>query len=63
MWVEHNEGNVQEGLKKEDKQLDYSWQLSELKSRTSPPFRLHMISIWRIWINSFVKKATPGTQT
>jgi CHAT domain-containing protein len=36
MWVEHNEGNVQEGLKKEDKQLDYSWQLSELKSRTSP---------------------------
>jgi CHAT domain-containing protein len=34
MWVEHNEGNVQEDFK--EKQLDYSWQLSELKSRTSP---------------------------
>lgn len=34
MWVEHNEGNVQENFK--EKQLDYSWQLSELKNRTSP---------------------------
>jgi CHAT domain-containing protein len=34
MWVEHNEGNVQDNFK--EKQLDYSWQLSELKSRTSP---------------------------
>lgn len=32
--VEHNEGNVQSNLK--EKQLDYSWQLSELKSKTAP---------------------------
>ncbi|HET9052535.1 MAG TPA: hypothetical protein VFM90_00065, partial [Cyclobacteriaceae bacterium] len=34
MFVEHNEGNVQQ--KFDEKHLDYSWQLGELKSRTSP---------------------------
>lgn len=34
MWVEHNEGNVQDNFK--EKQLDYSWQLGELKSHASP---------------------------
>lgn len=34
MWVESNEGNVQENFS--EKQLDYSWQLNELKKRTSP---------------------------
>jgi CHAT domain-containing protein len=34
MWVEHNEGNVQSDFK--EKQLDYGWQLNELKSHTSP---------------------------
>lgn len=33
MWVEANDGNVQDF---KEKQLDYSWQLSELKGRTSP---------------------------
>lgn len=33
MWVEHNAGNVQSDFK--EKQLDYSWQLSELKNHTS----------------------------
>lgn len=32
--VEHNEGNVAKNYP--EKQLDYSWQLSELKSRTAP---------------------------
>lgn len=32
--VEHNDGNVPPKL--DEKRLDYSWQLSELKSRTSP---------------------------
>lgn len=33
MWVEANDGNVQDF---KEKQLDYSWQLSELKSKTAP---------------------------
>lgn len=34
MWVEANDGNMPSNF--DEKQLDYSWQLSELKSRTAP---------------------------
>lgn len=34
MWVENNNGNMPSNFK--EKQLDYSWQLSELKNHASP---------------------------